>query len=488
MSFSLLVACWIVAIGQVAEADDHLVPGTIAQAPTRQAAPSTIHMANGIKIGDADSDSALVWVRLTLAPHANSQGTAFEARKANEPQLPEGKQLSDMEGAVVGTNGEVRVRYQITGSKEEPLVTDWSRVTAETDFTHTFALSNLRPASNYEIVVEGRSAKNRNVSCTVDGRFRTAPQQNAQVAASFCVIACQDYPRRDDKQRGHLIYEQMLTLSPDFMAHTGDTLYYDKPKPYAKTAAFARFKWNRFYGLELPREFHRQVATWFIKDDHDTLKDDCWPGQRYGELTFARGLEIYREQLPVPEVPYRHLRWGKHLEVWFLEGREFRSPNRQPDGPSKTILGEPQMNWLRDTLTKSNATFRIVVSATPIVGPDRKSKRDNHANANFQFEGDKLRKLLASQPNTYVICGDRHWQYASKDPVTGLREWCCGSASDQHSGGFRMSDRTEMHDYLKICGGFLHVRVQEQAGAAQLQIRHYDPRGGITHQDTITAR
>ena len=230
------------------------------------------------------------------------------------------------------------------------------------------------------------------------------------------------------------------------------------------------------------------MATWFIKDDHDTLKNDCWPGQKYGELTFARGLEIYREQLPVSSPAYRRLRWGKHVELWFLEGREFRSPNRMADGPDKTILGAVQMQWLRETLAASTATFRIVVSATPIVGPDRKGKRDNHANQNFQHEGRALRALLASQPRTIVICGDRHWQYASHDPVTGLREWCCGSASDQHAGGFRMKDRSEMHDYLKICGGFLHVQVQAKQEPANLMLRHYDPRGQITHEDVLPGR
>ena len=127
------------------------------------------------------------------------------------------------------------------------------------------------------------------------------------------------------------------------MAHCGDTIYYDKPKPWADTAALARFKWNRFYGLPRQRDFHAQVGAYFVKDDHDTLKNDCWPGQNYGDLTWERGLQLYREQLPLLEgLPYRNVRWGSLLEVWFLEGREFRSPNRMKDGADKTILGAEQ--------------------------------------------------------------------------------------------------------------------------------------------------
>ena len=220
-----------------------------------------------------------------------------------------------MAGAVPGASGQMRLRYWPSETPQDTTASRWQSVTAETDCTHTFRVAKLTPATNYELVVEGRPASDQPVTCTVTGTFRTAPTADRDVGASFCVIACQDYPRRDDKRLGHTIYREMLKLDPDFMAHTGDTLYYDKPKPFAKTVALARFKWNRFYGLDLPKEFHRRVPTWFIKDDHDTLKNDCWPGQKYGELTFARGLEIYREQLPVSAPAYPRRRWGQHREL-----------------------------------------------------------------------------------------------------------------------------------------------------------------------------
>ena len=51
--------------------------------------------------------------------------------------------------------------------------------------------------------------------------------------------------------------------------------------------------WHRMYALPFQRRFHLSVPSYFIKDDHDTLKNDCWPGQNYGQLTFA--------QAPSPE-------------------------------------------------------------------------------------------------------------------------------------------------------------------------------------------
>ncbi len=82
----------------------------LAITATAQTKPDPVFMANGIKIGEATSVSALVWVRLTKQNAANVAGVKFADAKPKEPQLPEGKTLADMAGAVVGAAGEVRVR------------------------------------------------------------------------------------------------------------------------------------------------------------------------------------------------------------------------------------------------------------------------------------------------------------------------------------------------------------------------------------------
>jgi alkaline phosphatase D len=83
----------------------------------------------------------------------------------------------------------------------------------------------------------------------------------------------------------------MQKLRPDFFVHTGDIEYYDRPRPYAKSRELARFKWNRIFALPFQRQFHENVASYFMKDDHDTLKDDAWPASAMADLgTGARDL------------------------------------------------------------------------------------------------------------------------------------------------------------------------------------------------------
>lgn len=447
---------------------------------------SRVYMANGFKIGEVDQDSAIVWTRLTRNPELNFQGTPFDENDGLAGQGLEN--LDDREGSVPGAAGEVRVVFWQEGAPDSSQATNWKQVDIAKDYTRQFSLEGLTEATEYGLRVEGRQGPDDESPIAIEGSFHTAPAPGVPMQVGFTVTTGQSNNDRDDLVNGHKIYPIMLRLAPDFFIHTGDIVYYDKTKPFATNTALARFKWNRMYAYPFQREFHQHVASFFMKDDHDLLKNDCWPGQRYGDLTFDEGLAIFREQVPMGKNTYRTLRWGKDLQIWLVEGRDFRSPNDMADGPEKTIWGKKQKKWFFDTVRQSDATFRILVSPTPLVGPDRSNKRDNHANSTSANEGNELREFIGKQKNMFVICGDRHWQYVTVDPQTGVREFSCGPASDEHAGGFNESRRSPMHQFLRIKGGFLYVDVERQHDVPQVTFRHYGVDGKIYHEEVHAAR
>ena len=171
----------------------------------------------------------------------------------------------------------------------------------------------------------------------------------------------------------------------------------------------------------------------------------------------------------------------------FAEPAGISFPLLSDDG-SKTIWGRRQIAWFKRTVAESDATFRILISPTPLVGPDRESKNDNHANRGFRREGDMLREFIGRQKNMVVLCGDRHWQYVSVDPKTGVREYSCGPTSDKHAGGFSESKRSSMHRYLKIKGGFLSVTVERTGGRPTATFRHHAVDGSIYNEDRLVAK
>ena len=498
---------------------------------------ASVHLGNGIKVGEVATDRAVVWIRLTTTPEANWTGTRFHdpdvgadqaafriaaaiqresamseasarAAAAADPgirrltggevvrlvtradwrsQLPVGRTLAEMQGALPGAAGSVRVTLSPVQSGPS-LGTDWLPVDPERDYTRQVGIHGLEPGRTYRVRVDSRDAAGR-PGASLDGAFRTAPATTSPAAVRFAVVTCGDYPRRDDPVNGHRIYDTLHRQRVDFLVHTGDIEYYDKPDPWATSAALARFKWNRLFALPFQRAFHASTASYFTYDDHDILRNDCWPGQTFGDLTWEQGLAIFAEQTPSSPLPYRTFRHGRDLQIWILEGRRYRSPNTDPDGPAKTILGPEQKAWLESTVLASDATFKVIISPTPIVGPDRGSKNDNHANAGFRHEGEQLRRFLAAQKNLIITCGDRHWQYRSVDPATGLREFGCGPSSDVHAGGYTPQPGDQaVQKFFRLKGGFLTVATEYAAGNARLAVRHHDVDGEVVHEVILDPR
>ena len=174
------------------------------------------------------------------------------------------------------------------------------------------------------------------------------------------------------------------------------------------------------------------------------------------------------------------------MQIWITEGRDYRSSNDIPDGPEKTIFGEEQIDWLFKTLKESDATFKVIINANPILGPDRKNKNDNYANSKYSFEGDQIRGYLNQFDNVYLCNGDRHWQYVTHWPNTNLWEFSCGAGSDIHAGGWSQDDVRPEHRFLRVKGGFLRGEVSRKNGTPTLTFQHYDVDGNVVHEEIFT--
>ena len=467
------------------------------------ARPLRRYQATGIKIGEVTDSSAIIWTRLTQRPERvgpeapmprvsyrdPSTGKLSERRGSGRPDrvpivdYPDGSTIETIEGAVPGVPGQVKVLYRLEGASDW-ITTGWRPVDAKRDYTRQFKLTRLKPNAKYQVRVETHSDS----GAVIEGGFRTAPSPDDSERVVFTVSTGQAYPDQDAVGGGYKIYAAMLKLDPSFFVHTGDILYYDK---LAKTLPLARWHWARMYSLPTNVEFHRQVASYFIKDDHDTWMNDCWPTRKtkfMGDFTFEQGLALFGEQVPIGDRTWRTFRWGRDLQIWLVEGRDYRSPNTMPDGPDKTIWGKKQKAWFKRTVRESDASFRILISPTPVVGPDRANKHDNYSNKDFQHEGSEIRGFLSKQKNMYVICGDRHWQYVSVDKDTGVREYSCGPASDKHAGGWTNDQRYPEHRYLNVTGGFLAVTVDRSQGKPTVMFRHHGVDGDILNEDRFTAQ
>lgn len=457
--------------------------------PLVAAAAGEPHQATGVRVGEVTDSTAIVWTRLTKLPGRNQNGIIFPAKSkgkgkaswAEEKEKLMAVAAHEVEGACPSMAGRVRLRYSLDPGLKDALETPWEKVTEDADGIHHFRLESLKAGSTYHYVTETAGpdgAKHEGFT----GKFHTAPDPAAPSAARFCVMTCQGYQDRDHPD-GHPIYPSMLALDPHFVVMTGDLVYYDSNPPRAITPALARLHWERMFSLPRLISMMRSTSSYWLKDDHDTLSDDSWPGMKAGELTFAEGQQIFHQQAPMGAQSYRTVRWGRDLQIWFTDGRDFRSPNTMPDGPEKTIWGAEQKAWFKRTVKESTATWKLLISPTPLVGPDRKNKNDNHSNAGFAHEGDEIRAWLKDNvpDNFFVICGDRHWQYHSVHPATGVQEFSVGPASNSHASG-TPGENKAYHRFHRVVGGFLCVELRSEGAESEIALQLRDVNGAVGYE------
>jgi alkaline phosphatase D len=176
----------------------------------------------------------------------------------------------------------------------------------------------------------------------------------------------------------------------DFFLFAGDTIYADVPcdKPGVvpggnfRAATLAEYRAKHRYNREDPafQDFLRRTPVYANWDDHEVRND-------FSGLTdplMPVGRQAFLEYYPVatgaddPHRIYRSVRWGARLEIFILDTRQYRSDNREPDGPSKTMLGAAQRRWLVEGVTASTATWKVVVTSVPLAVPTgRPERRDS---------------------------------------------------------------------------------------------------------------
>ncbi len=461
--------------------------------------------ALGERVGEVTPHSAIIHTRLTAQSDRNNRGYSFpfwthslSREQRLTVRVPEGMTVADLEGACPGKEGLVRLHHSRDPGVGNAKASDWVKAGFETDFTHQFQLEGLNPETRYYYAVEMKALSDNEIRRGAIGSFRTAPLPERWTRVKFTAVTCQDYACRDHVG-GYKTYESMTKLAPDFLLSTGDSVYYDIDLPLATSVELARFHWHRMYSQPSLVNFFRTASGYWLKDDHDTFEDDDWPTrqpQRVAPMTWADLAPVFLEQVPMGPKPYRSLRWGRGIEIWLVDTREFRSPNPDPDGPNKTIWGAEQKAWLKKTLLASDAQFRVLVSPDCIVGPGGEPDRvhfkmpeggaDSQGDGGFAYEGREFRRWVRENEltNLLVINGDRHWQYHSVDPESGLHEFSCGPVADAHASDHPFDPK--YHRFLRHKGGFIAVSLEGTEQRPQLVVEHRDVEGTGVHQFVFT--
>ena len=98
------------------------------------------------------------------------------------------------------------------------------------------------------------------------------------------------------------------------------------------------------------------------------------------------------------------------VDFFLLDNRFYRYPNRYPPVAEKTMFGAAQLEWLRQALVASRATFKVIVA-----GGQFWNRRNRYESfRNFPAEQRALAEWLAERriEGVLFLSGDRHFSAA----------------------------------------------------------------------------
>lgn len=358
--------------------------------------------------------SAGLGAGIALATPARAAGLVVSGR----PRLTHGVMSGDVtsNSALVWARSDVPARLVATvrsGKRTRVVRGGWAG--PDSDHTAKILLQGLRPGAQHEVDLrfEGRDGHDGE---TAPVHFTTAdPHRGATSFVWSGDTAGQGWGINPDLG-GMTGYRTMHALRPDFFIHSGDTIYADGPIsssvtepdgqvwrnvviPEVEVVAqqLSEFRGRHRYNMmdANVRAMYADVPVVAQWDDHETV-NNWYPGEilddpRYTQekrvdVLAARAKQAWREWQPIPDALtagrrgrdgrsriYRTIERGRHLDVFSLDMRTYKSPNTDGKELRQTdILGREQREWLIRELRRSRATWKVIAADLPIglVVPD----------------------------------------------------------------------------------------------------------------------
>ena len=282
------------------------------------------------------------------------------------------------------------------------------------DLTVQRTVAGLKPATAYTYVFS------QNGHRSAVGHFRTAPAPARNVPIRFAFSGDADAqpatPGGPPFYNRFQVYDRMAREHNAFNINLGDTIYSDSEVVGAATALTVPEKWAKYrqnLALANLREVRAAAAMYNHWDDHEFVND--FTRDELGGTIYDAGVQAFRDYMPVTFAPatgiYRSFRWGRNLEVFFLDERSFRSakvtatdacdnpdtgrPDLVPalpqrlrdlfgaiepslkrtispaclaalDDPARTMLGAAQLARFEQAIKRSKATWKVIVNEVPI--------------------------------------------------------------------------------------------------------------------------
>jgi alkaline phosphatase D len=355
-------------------------------------------------------------------------------------------------------DADVRLRYWPEGTSAESRTTAASTADEKTDHTALFVISGLEPGTGYgfEILVDGAPARFPAGGTT--GTFATqafwqwrANPPDFTVAIGSCYYANEPKMDRPGTPYGSdpKIFRTIAAMKPDVMLWLGDNVYLREPDFGSVAAMKRRYALAREDpALQPLLGTARHYATW---DDHDFGPNDSIWVNRFA----TESLEIFKRYWANPtygarDIPgvFGQFSWGD-VDFFLLDDRFYRTPERLPESPDKTMLGREQLRWLQHSLYYSRAPFKVVVNGSQVLN----SNSVNESFAHYPDQKELVDFIVRHRIRGVVfLSGDRHETELLRVTPNGFYTLYDFTSSPLTAGLTNPMPREEQNNPLRVPG------------------------------------
>lgn len=207
------------------------------------------------------------------------------------------------------------------------------------------------------------------------------------------------------------IFETMAKEKAAFMLWLGDAWYTREVDYFSEWGLWYRASQDR--ATPITQNFLKAMPQFAIWDDHDYGPNDI--GKNY--ILKDKSRQVFNSYFCNPSAgengqgTYTMTSWGD-ADIFMTDDRWWRSADKTKDSingkpnPEKRMLGAQQMEWLKNSLLYSTATFKIIAVGSQVLNPV--SPYDKLKD--FPVEYDELMSFLKEYKINGVIflTGDRH--------------------------------------------------------------------------------
>lgn len=265
----------------------------------------------------------------------------------------------------------------------------------------------------YQFILNGKPSAAKGEFTTKDLWQYRKPAPDFSFLTGSCAYFNQPEYDRPGKPYGgdSSIFQSMAKEKAAFMLWLGDNWYTREVDYYSEWGLWYRASQTR--SLPVLQSFWKAMPHYAIWDDHDFGPNDI--GKHYIFKNTSR--EIWKNYWANPSYGeneqgiYTMLSYSD-MDVFMMDDRWWRSADRMPDSingrpnPDKRMWGKQQMEWLKNALLYSGATFKIIANGSQVLNPV--SPFDKMLS--FPAEYDELMNFLSSHKINGVLflSGDRH--------------------------------------------------------------------------------